>query len=188
MDRVHASCYDPSVMGEERLYAIVDAARDARLREAAVSSGGDWRCLYAGPLPEEVQKAAPYLVALAPGLPLVDFLRGEGWGRSFGVLVRSSAGIDELRKHLRRFLLARLPSGKKSLFRYYDPRVLRVYLPTCNADELRFVFGEPRVVSSFVCEDEDQAPVRYRLDEAGALVGEDVGLEAAFAAEGPPGP
>ena len=27
------------------------------------------------------------------------------------------------------------------LFRYYDPRVLRVYLPTCNFDELQTVFG-----------------------------------------------
>jgi hypothetical protein len=27
------------------------------------------------------------------------------------------------------------------LFRYYDPRVLRVYLPTCVTSELRTVFG-----------------------------------------------
>ncbi|MFY2558205.1 hypothetical protein ACN469_11275, partial [Corallococcus terminator] len=34
----------------------------------------------------------------------------------------------------------------------YDPRVLRTYLPTCNAEELRFVFGPIR---SFLMEDED---------------------------------
>jgi len=27
------------------------------------------------------------------------------------------------------------------VFRYYDPRVLRVYLPTCVRSELRTVFG-----------------------------------------------
>ena len=27
------------------------------------------------------------------------------------------------------------------LFRYYDPRVLRAFLPTCTRDELRTVFG-----------------------------------------------
>jgi len=27
------------------------------------------------------------------------------------------------------------------IFRWYDPRVLRVYLPTCTASELRTVFG-----------------------------------------------
>ena len=27
------------------------------------------------------------------------------------------------------------------MFRYYDPRVLRVYLPTCTPDELEMLFG-----------------------------------------------
>ena len=31
--------------------------------------------------------------------------------------------------------------GKPLYFRYYDPRVLRVYLPTCNESELKTVFG-----------------------------------------------
>jgi hypothetical protein len=31
--------------------------------------------------------------------------------------------------------------GNRLVFRYYDPRVLRVYLPTCTASELRRVFG-----------------------------------------------
>lgn len=31
--------------------------------------------------------------------------------------------------------------GTPSYFRYYDPRVLRVYLPACNESELQTVFG-----------------------------------------------
>jgi hypothetical protein len=31
--------------------------------------------------------------------------------------------------------------GTPFYFRYYDPRVLRVYLPTCNASELQILFG-----------------------------------------------
>jgi len=31
--------------------------------------------------------------------------------------------------------------GNRLVFRYYDPRVLRVYLPTCSPSELRTVFG-----------------------------------------------
>ncbi len=31
--------------------------------------------------------------------------------------------------------------GKPLYFRYYDPRVLRAYLPTCNESELQTVFG-----------------------------------------------
>jgi hypothetical protein len=32
-------------------------------------------------------------------------------------------------------------TGKPLYFRYYDPSVLRVFLPTCSADELRSLFG-----------------------------------------------
>src|SRR5439155_1286760 len=35
-------------------------------------------------------------------------------------------------------------------FRFYDPRVLRIYLPTCNAAEQQFVFGP---VLRFLCEE-----------------------------------
>jgi hypothetical protein len=43
------------------------------------------------------------------------------------------------------------PEAKPMYFRYYDPRVLRMYLPTCNAQELQTVFGP---VTSYVVEDE----------------------------------
>ena len=37
-------------------------------------------------------------------------------------------------------------------FRYYDPRVLRVFLPTSNTEELTAIFGP---VSCFLVESED---------------------------------
>ena len=49
--------------------------------------------------------------------------------------------------------------GKPLYFRYYDPRVLRVYLPTCNASELETVLGP---VSHFILEDDNgNAMIRY---------------------------
>lgn len=52
--------------------------------------------------------------------------------------------------------------GGHLYFRYYDPRVLRVYLPTCNAQELGFVFGP---LDSFVLEGEDPSAVlRFSRD------------------------
>ena len=42
--------------------------------------------------------------------------------------------------------------GKKLYFRYYDPRVLREYLPTCNEEELAAFFGP---VVSYMMEDKD---------------------------------
>jgi len=43
----------------------------------------------------------------------------------------------DVRRHLRQFLQAQLPSGEVVLFRFYDPRVWRTYLPTCEAAVLQ---------------------------------------------------
>jgi hypothetical protein len=49
--------------------------------------------------------------------------------------------MEELRRHFRGFLRVRDESGRRLIFRYYDPRVLRPYLPTCWPKELETVFG-----------------------------------------------
>jgi hypothetical protein len=38
-------------------------------------------------------------------------------------------------------------------FRFYDPRVLRIFLPTCNAQEVFQFFGP--VVNSYLAENDD---------------------------------
>ena len=53
------------------------------------------------------------------------------------------------------------------MFRWYDPRVLRVYLPTCTVGELREVFGPAR---AFLVEDVDPGVLlRYELADDGRL-------------------
>jgi hypothetical protein len=48
------------------------------------------------------------------------------------------------------------------MFRYYDPRVLRVYLPTCQPNELRTVFGPIR---SYLVEGEDgKSLIEFEFD------------------------
>jgi len=48
------------------------------------------------------------------------------------------------------FLLAQLPDGNAVFFRYYDPRVWRVYWPTCTPDEkAKWMEG----VEEFIAED-----------------------------------
>ena len=54
------------------------------------------------------------------------------------------------------------------LFRYYDPRVLRAYLPTCDESELRAVFGPIR---AFWMEARDSGVMlEYRFDGRGLRV------------------
>lgn len=49
--------------------------------------------------------------------------------------------LQLLRRHLRTLLRVRDEAGRTLMFRFYDPRVLRAYLPTCTSSEWQSVFG-----------------------------------------------
>jgi hypothetical protein len=60
--------------------------------------------------------------------------------------------MKHLYKHFRKFLIVKTEEGDELYFRFYDPRVLRIFLPSCDKEQLKEFFGP---VSYFVCEDED---------------------------------
>jgi hypothetical protein len=123
------------------LYTVVDGARDGRIYRAVYDSRMDYECLFSGDLSYELVEAAPYLVHLTREARFTHWLLEEGWGRSFGVFAWTLTDLESLRRHFRRLLQVRDAAGKKLYFRYYDPRVLRLYLPTCTPEERREVFG-----------------------------------------------
>lgn len=130
------------------VWAILDCARDPQIYPALLASRLEHLCLYAGQLPAELRVAAPYLVELAAGYRFTRPLLEQGWGHSWGVFLRIGDARN-LRHHLRGFLRVQDESGRPLVFRYYDPRVLRAYLPTCEPTELATVFGP---IASFVVE------------------------------------
>ena len=116
--------------------------------------------------PAVLAKAAPYLVRLRPGDLFSHWLISRGWGESWVIFIASLCSLDELLVHCRRFLMVKDESGKPFYFRYYDPRVLRTYLPSCNKQELTFLFDK---VDSYYAESEDGREIyQYSLDQ-GAL-------------------
>jgi hypothetical protein len=126
----------------------------------------EFECLYRGEVQPDVSKVAPYLVRLAPGTPFTDWLLASAWGRHWGIFALAAASLKELRTHFRTFLMVKGPDGKKLYFRFYDPRVLRMYLPTCNAQELNTVFG---VTKTFLLEDEGPNVLLEFTNERGRL-------------------
>lgn len=48
---------------------------------------------------------------------------------------------NTLYNHLREVFISRDENGQEYFFRFYDPRVLRSFLPTCQSEELREFFG-----------------------------------------------
>jgi len=155
--------------GEPRtdIYAIVDGARDRRIFSNLVNSYANSVCLYRGSLHPELEFAAPYLVQADFDDRFTQSLIRDGWGHSWCVFLKFPGGIERLRKHLRSLLRVEDESGRKLVFRYYDPRVLRAYLPSCFAGELKTVYGG---IESFYTEGErPDELLEFRLERGKLL-------------------
>jgi hypothetical protein len=125
----------------ESVFALLDGARDQRIFELLQRSRIDSRSLFLGELAPELALASPYLVHLGSLSRETRYILEHGWGDSWGIFVRVDMLLQDLRRHFRTFLQVEDESGRKLFFRFYDPRVLRAYLPTCTSDELATVFG-----------------------------------------------
>ncbi len=134
------------------LYAVLDAARDIKILALLLQSKEEYQSLYEGPQGAKLAQVAPYLVRLKRDSLLLEKLVRDGWGESWGVYLTCASEFQEVRRHLRHFLEVMLPEGEQVYFRYYDPRVLRVYLPTCTFEETDYFFGP---IQNYLMEDED---------------------------------
>lgn len=146
-----------------RVFFLADAARDERIFPLLQSSWLDSVCLYDGELPLEFRRSAPHLAELERETEESREILELGWGNAWGVFLRARVGLDELKAHFRTLLTVRDEKGKALFFRFYDPRVLSTYLPTCTREELEQVFGP---VEAFLMEgDEPGKRLTFRLPE-----------------------
>lgn len=134
------------------LWAILDAAIDDLIVGEIEKSRLNYCSLFPGRLDPEMKNAAPYLVQLRPGHAFTETIISKGWERHWGVFLQSQSSMEDLRRHLKELLRVQTEDGQRLYFRYYDPRVLRVYLPTCTPEELAVFFGP---VLRFAMEDKD---------------------------------
>jgi hypothetical protein len=161
-DRVIEAIWPSPSNSALSVWAILDCARDDRIYPALRTSQLDYLSLYSGRLHPAVEAAAPHLIELAPTYRFTPKLIEMGWGQSWGVFVRTEDGAN-LRGHLRKFLRVQDHTGRTLIFRYYDPRVLRVFLPTCQPEELSTFFGP---IHSYLVESGDggRSLIEYRFD------------------------
>jgi hypothetical protein len=145
------------------VWMIVDGARDPKIYWDLTNSHLQCTCLYSGDIPAQLESVAPHLVQLEYDDSSTRTLLRRAWGKSWGVFATSDAAMHRLRRHLRTLLLVQDWRGKQLLFRYYDPRVLRVYIPTCRPDELKLLFGP---IKQFFAESES-AEGLLRFDFSG---------------------
>ncbi len=163
------------LFGEEEAitFAVLDGASVPDLLEKLYRDKPEFECLYRGELEPDMAEVAPYLARLERNSEFTEWVIRQGWGKHWGIFVVTRADLRALRRHFRAFLMVHDADGQPLYFRYYDPRVLRVYLPTCNAEELKTVFGP---VESYLLEDaEPKTILRFRA-ASGSLKQEKIEL------------
>lgn len=135
---------------EDRVFALLDGASVPNLLDRLYADPRpDFVCLFHGELAPDMAEVAPYLVALEQGSAFCDWAITQGWGNHWGFFAVTRADLRALWFHLRMLNIVYGPDGKPMLFRYYDPRVLRVFLPTCSPEQVKELFGP---VNRFVAE------------------------------------
>jgi hypothetical protein len=143
----------------ENTFAVVDGGACEELLDKLAEFDPECVCLYAGELEPDVAEVAPYLIALRPAEAFTEWYLGNCFGQNWGIFARSPESLRSLRKHLRSLLLVKAPDAKTLYFRYYDPRVLSIFLPTTSANEREVLFG---IVSAYLCDTGQGEFVRFR--------------------------
>jgi hypothetical protein len=161
--KLKSALWPEDSMRPVNMWAVLDGAKDQRIYNLVSRCYLDKCCLFAGELSPELERAAPHLVQISPRDSVSDSLLTLGWGRSWGIFIQSDDSIHTLRRHLRTLLRVKDEAGRYLLFRYYDPRVLRIYLPTCLDLELKSMFGSS--ITRFCMESEDSdSVISFELD------------------------
>ena len=151
------------------VYAILDGASipDLLDRLYGDTPPAQHECLFLGTLEPDMIAVAPYLVRLDPQAPFTDWLIDSGWGRHWGIYARSRLDFQSIRYHFRSLTAIYDEAGQRyRCFRYYDPRVLRSILPSCQEPQLAEMFGP---VEAYLLEGDTVDEVLRFTQEAGRL-------------------
>lgn len=140
--------FQRAVAAKAPFYALLDAARESRGPYEAQQANLECQSLLAGELGDLLADVAPYLIEFRQRSSFKTWWFDQ-WGNSIGLLVEAAVSLADLRRHFRTVLLVHDDQCKHYHFRFYDPRVLRVFLPACTPEELKQFFGP---IVHFYCE------------------------------------
>lgn len=121
-------------------YAVIDTAQQVPAIDRARMARRPNQTLYQGILGALAHRAAPHLVRLELEDDYTAWLLAHA-SQHWGILLQSSADLEAVRQHLRKFLVVADPQGGRQRFRFYDPRILRAFLPVCTGYEVAQFFG-----------------------------------------------
>ena len=134
------------------LFGIIDSARNEDVFRHLITGNVKYKSLFEGTMDEQSYGVSGFLVECKKESSLFKWMTTEAWGDSCCIFFTSNASFEDLFKHFQKFNRVYLEGDEVVLFRYYDPRVFRVYLPTCNRGEVEMFFGN---ILTFIAETEN---------------------------------
>ena len=141
-------------------YAVLDGASNPALLDRLYDGERpEFACLYRGELEPDMAECAPYLARLEQGKPFTQWVIANCLGKHWGIFALSRADLRGLLQHLRKHTMVYNRDNQPRLFRFYDPRVLRWFLRTADAEQLADIFGP--VVAFFAEAGDEESHIRF---------------------------
>lgn len=140
-------------------YAILDATKVFGLPETLDGSGLQHQCLFQGDALTEYGDSAPWVVRMEENSRLTKALFTIGdsplalWQDNVGIFLRTRLALDQLCRHLRRFVRLRDENGKWYYFRFWEPLTLLALCRHARRDEAlarRFFIPETDEALEFI--------------------------------------
>ena len=146
-----------------KTYCVLDGAAIDGLPKALYEHDPLHECLMRGDLGPDMIHVAPYVSFMIEDDKFTNWVFEHALGRNAVIFINTRFSITEMRNHLRSLMTVHDEDGNPMLFRFYDPRVFRKFLPTCDSGQLETFFGK---IDAFFVESEDGTElIRYRIHE-----------------------
>jgi hypothetical protein len=130
-------------------YIVLDAARVGITLHDILAKSSKSENLYSGHLKKDLEFVAPYLCALEKDSELLNWIKEDIKNCDKLIFIYSAAPFDALLSHLKKFIVV-VADKEEFYFRFYDPVVLPIFLPTCTVEQIRAFFG---IIQDFYCVD-----------------------------------
>lgn len=147
-------------------FYILDAAQIETELILAQKLNSDGRCLYVGESEQSLKYVAPYLFLHQVGSDFSNWLLHKKKQSNLGYFINTQASFEQLYRHLRTLLFVNTEENEELYFRFYDPFVARLFLPICDAVQIREFFGP---INFLVVETETPSVYRQYWHENGVL-------------------
>lgn len=144
---------------EQNHYLLLDGAQIDDLLKTIyrLNKSAEVDVLYINTRFAELQKVSPILVKVQSGEPLFHKFQ-QDWQQTAGIHFIAKGDIYTLGNHLRSSLQAKI-NNQPVIFRYYDPRILELWLETISIEQQSQFMGP--ITTLYIFSSKEQKQLEY---------------------------